>query len=298
MTSNDFATNRDNFCYRHRDRQSFVLCQRCLRTICAECQTQAPVGVICPECMKAQRMTETSRQRKARKQQSGFAAKVFGFAPPVTTTLMALTALVGLLQMIPQFGDRITNALLFYTPWLFPAEFGISGGSEVWRVLTAALVHGGILHFALNMFALLIIGRSLEPMLGTWRFLSLYVLSAFGGSLAVALISPAIPVVGASGAIFGLLGTILIIGRKAGANMSGILILLGANLLIGFIPGFNISWEAHVGGAVVGALIGLIFVNTTRPAQRRVQLLLLGILALVLIVVMATVVPALFMLRF
>src|SRR5690606_31978927 len=99
-----------------------------------------------------------------------------------------------------------------------------------------------------------------EPMLGAWRFLALYVMSGFGGSLAVALIAPTTPVVGASGAIFGLLGAILVIGRKAGANMSGILILVGANLVIGFIPGFNIAWQAHIGGVVVGALLGLIFV--------------------------------------
>lgn len=296
MSSQSFGSNRDNFCYRHPDRQSFVLCQRCLRTICPECQTQAPVGVICPECLKQQRKNETPGQRKARRQGSLATSKVFSYAPPVTTILIGITALVGLLQLIPGFGTQVTNKLLFFTPWLFP-EFN-GGVSEIWRVLSAMFVHGGMLHFALNMFALLLIGRGFEPILGTWRFLALYLVSGFGGSLAVALLSPLTPVVGASGAIFGLLGAVLVIGRQSGANMTGILVLLGANLVIGFIPDFNIAWQAHIGGAVVGALMALIFIKTAQPSQKRLQWLLLGALAGVLISVMVFVVPALISARY
>ncbi|MGA1829220.1 MAG: rhomboid family intramembrane serine protease, partial [Microbacterium sp.] len=67
MTTPDLSRNGDNFCYRHPDRQSFVLCQRCLRTICPECQTQAAVGVICPECLADQRRAQTPAQRTAQR---------------------------------------------------------------------------------------------------------------------------------------------------------------------------------------------------------------------------------------
>ena len=118
-------------------------------------------------------------------------------------------------------------------------------------------MHDGFWHVGLNMLALWMIGRSLEPLLGRGRFLTLYLLSALGGSVAVALLSFTTPVVGASGAIFGLFGALIVIGRHIGANIAGIAIILGINLVIGFIPGFNVSWQAHVGGLVVGALVGL-----------------------------------------
>ncbi len=297
MTSADFASNRDNFCYRHPGRQSFVLCQRCLRTVCADCQTQAPVGVICPECLKAQRQAESPAQRRARRQRGTMAANFSGRPPAVTTAIVAVTAFVGLLQMIPGFGDSVTDALRFSTWMLFP-DFNAAGVSEPWRLLSGLLVHGGALHFALNMLAVYLIGRSLEPMLGRLRFLALYLLSGLGGSVAVALISPLTPVVGASGAVFGLLGAILVIGRRAGANLTGILILLGANLAIGFLPGLHIAWQAHVGGAVIGALVGLILVRTTLRSQRRMQILLLGAVAVVLLLIVMFLVPTLITARF
>ena len=142
-----------------------------------------------------------------------------------------------------------------------------------------ALVHSGFWHVGLNMLALWLIGRSLEPLLGRWRFLTLYVLSAIGGSVAVALLSPMTPVVGASGAIFGLFGALLIIGRHIGANITGIAIILGMNLVIGFIPGFNVSWQAHIGGLLTGLAIGFLFTRTKKKSQRTVQLLLLAAVA-------------------
>lgn len=297
MTSADFASNRENFCYRHPREQSFVLCQRCLRTICGECQIQGPVGVICPECLKAQRKAQTPNQRRAQRQWRGSVAATFSGAPPqFTTALIALTGFVGLLQLIPGFGSSVTRALLFFTPALYPHLNG--GTSEPWRLLSAMFVHGGFFHFALNMLALYVIGRSLEPMLGRTRFLTLYLLSGLGGSVAVALISPLTPVVGASGGVFGLLGAILVLGRAAGANLTGILIILGANLVIGFIPDFHIAWQAHIGGAVIGALVALIFLRTRERSRNRMQVLLLGAVGLGMLLILVLVVPALFEARY
>ncbi|KRB37016.1 rhomboid family intramembrane serine protease [Microbacterium sp. Root180] len=281
MTADDLARNRDNFCYRHPDRQSFVLCQRCLRTICPECQTPAAVGVICPECLRDQQKAASPAQLKAERRWSRPRAMSAADSRPIVTyAIIGITVFVYLLTLIPGVGPAIQDSLKFFAPWLYP---GLTGHFEPWRLFTAALVHGGFVHVALNMLALWMIGRSLEPLLGRWRFLTLYVLSALGGSVAVALLSFLTPVVGASGAIFGLFGALLVIGRHIGANISGIAIVLGINLVIGFIPGFNVSWQAHVGGLVVGLVVGFIFTRTRSARQRGLQIALLVAVAAVLI---------------
>ncbi|WP_159500943.1 rhomboid family intramembrane serine protease [Microbacterium sp. 18062] len=272
MTNPEFASNRDNFCYRHPDRQSFVLCQRCLRTICPECQTQAAVGVVCPECMAEQRQSASPAQKKAQRRWRGSGSvAVAGGKPVVTYTIMAVTAAVFVLQFL--LGDVVRNALGFYAGALYPQ---LTGGSfEPWRLLTAALVHSSFWHVGLNMLALWMIGRNLEPVLGRARFLVLYLLGALGGSVAVSLLAPNSFVVGASGAIFGLFGAFVIIARHIGAEITGILIVLGINLAIGFLPGVAISWQAHVGGLVAGAVVGLVFARTRERRRRPLQIGLL-----------------------
>ncbi|BDZ39897.1 hypothetical protein [Microbacterium suwonense] len=108
MTTPEFASNRDNFCYRHPGRQSFVLCQRCMRTICPECQTQGPVGVICPECMKAQRKAQSPAQKHANRRWGGGAVAMAGRSgrPMVTYVLLAITSAIGLLQRFPASAAR------------------------------------------------------------------------------------------------------------------------------------------------------------------------------------------------
>lgn len=281
MSSADFARNSTNFCYRHPDRQSFVLCQRCLRTICPECQTQAAVGVICPECLAEQAASRTPAQRTAERRWSRSRAVAVGDTRPlVTYAIIAVTSLAFLVGLIPGVGDTVQDALAFWAPTLYPE---LTGTFEPWRLLTAALVHSGFWHIGLNMLALWLMGRSLEPLLGRWRFLTLYVLSALGGSVAVALLSFTTPVVGASGAIFGLFGALIVIGRHIGANIGGIAIILAINLAIGFIPGFNVSWQAHVGGLVVGALVGLVYARTRSVRRRGLQIGLLVLITLVLL---------------
>ncbi|GAA1466972.1 rhomboid family intramembrane serine protease [Microbacterium thalassium] len=281
MTTDAPRRNSDDFCYRHPDRQSFVLCQRCLRTICTECQTPAPVGVICPECLRNQQAGRSPAQRKAERRWSR--PRVLSPAtgrPIVTQVIVAVTTLFWLVGLIPGFGSAVQDWLLFWAPYLYP---DLTGTFQPWRLLTVALVHAGFWHVGLNMLALWMIGRILEPMLGRWRFLTLYLMSAFGGSVAVTLLAFTTPVVGASGAIFGLFGALLVIGRHIGADITGIAIILGLNLVIGFIPGFNVSWQAHVGGLVAGALVGLIFARTRSVRRRGLQIGLLAGLGAVLI---------------
>ncbi|MDX2376249.1 rhomboid family intramembrane serine protease [Microbacterium sp. LRZ72] len=280
----DAPRNADDFCYRHPDRRSFVLCQRCLRTICPECQTQSAVGVICPECMTAQKQQTPKRVRRA--------VRRVDSRPLVTYWIVGVT--VGF--FILGFAFPVVQSLLAFNSAFIDPTTGVP--FQPWRIFTVALVHSGFWHVGLNMLAVWLIGRSLEPLLGHGRFLALYVISALGGSTAVALWSttPFVigfdnSVVGASGAVFGLLGALLVIGRHIGANITGILIILGINLVIGFIPGFGISWQSHLGGLAVGALLGLIYARTRRADQSVAQNLLVG--AVVVALVAACAVPAL-----
>jgi len=285
VTSPDFAGNSDNYCYRHPDRQSFVLCQRCLRTVCPECQTQGAVGVVCPECMGEQQKTQTTAQRKAERRWSRPRAVTAAASRPlVTYGIVGVTLLVYLTQLIP--GLAVQELLAFNS--LFVAPAWNAAPFQPWRLFTVLLVHSGFFHVGLNMLAVWMIGRSLEPLLGRWRFLALYLLGGLGGSVGVALIAPGIWVVGASGAVFGLLGALLVIGRHIGANIRGIVLILGLNLVIGFVPGFQVAWQAHVGGLVVGALVGLIYARTRSVRQQALQVWLLaavtvGLFALLLL---------------
>jgi membrane associated rhomboid family serine protease len=198
--------------------------------------------------------------------------------PVVTYGIIALTVLVFLLQLIPVLG--VTDRLLYAGLYSYPFAF------EPWRMLTTALVHSQsfILHVGLNMYSLWLFGQALEPMLGRARFLALYVISAFAGSLGVLFLSaPNQAVVGASGAIFGLMGAFLVIQRKLGGNMNGLLVLVGINLVIGFIPGINVAWQAHVGGLVGGAIVGLIYYQTRRLRHKRLQAVLITAVSVVLI---------------
>ena len=253
----DLPGTAANYCYRHPGRQSFILCQRCGRTICPDCQTQGAVGVICPECMNEQR-------KNAPRTKPAILTRLTRSSAPVTTSLIVLTLAVYLLQFI--LGDGFTSLLWYAGVYSYPGSF------EPWRMLTSVLLHGSIFHVLLNMYTLWIFGQILEGMLGRGRFLALYLLSGLAGSLGVLFLSdPRIPVVGASGAIFGLMGAFLVIQRRLGGNATQLLILVGINLVIGFLPGLNVAWQAHVGGLIAGAVIGLIFVQTRRIKQQRLQ---------------------------
>ncbi len=294
MTSSEFASNSDNYCYRHPDRQSFVLCQRCMRTICPECQTQAAVGVICPECMKDDRANRSPAQKKAARRWGGASASPIATArsgkPVVTSALLISPSFISLVQLIPGVGAAVGDALLFAAAYLYP---DLSGAPfQPWRMLTTLLVHGSFIHLALNMLGLWMLGQILEPMLGRARYLALYLISGLGGSVMVALLAPNVATVGASGAIFGLMAALLIIGRHIGGNVTGILIVLGVNFAIGFVFG-GIAWQAHLGGAIVGAIVALVYTRTRRRDQRVWQIVLLAAIAVLLLVIVFVVPPIL-----
>ena len=266
-----------NYCYRHPDRQSFVLCQRCGRTICPECQSPAAVGVHCPECMRESRQSAPRVQPRVvtavrRAGRSG--------SPVVTYAIMALCVLVFLAELATGLlgpGGGIVENLLGYHPGLTLIA--------PWQMITTIFVHGGFLHILFNLFSLYVLGRQLEPMVGRARFAALFLLSGIGGSVAVLLLSPGTFVVGASGAIFGLFAAYFVIARHLGANGTQLIVIIGINLAAGFfLP--NIAWQAHLGGLIVGAMVGLIYVKTRSVRRRTAQYLLLaGVFALLVALV-------------
>lgn len=247
----------DDFCYRHPKRESFVLCQRCARTICGDCHTPAPVGVHCPECRKNDPATLRSS--------SGIAGRLLGrspggvdFRPVVTYVLLGTIGVVYGLQWLT--GGFVTQLLLYWPPIT---------ALEPWRMLTTMFVHStsSIFHILFNGYSLYILGTLVERLVGRGRFLWLFLLSGFGGSVAVLWLSPNAAVVGASGAIFGLFGALFVIQRSFGGANTQLLIVLGLNLVLGFVvPG--ISWQAHIGGLLLGALVAWIFVRTRGNATR------------------------------
>jgi membrane associated rhomboid family serine protease len=261
----DAPSSSANFCYRHPDRQSFVLCQRCGRTICPECQTQAAVGVHCPECVKEARAS-APRTRPA------IVTALRGSGQPVVTwSLIGVTLLVYIAQIIP--GSPVGPLGTYYPVRTLVAP---------WTMITAIFLHGSVLHILFNMFSLFVFGPILERMLGRSRFLALYLVSGLGGSVAVLLLDPMGGVLGASGAIFGLMGAFFVIQRGLGGNNVQILIVIGINLVSGFLlPG--VSWQAHLGGVVTGAVLALLYMRTRKRSQRTVQIALVGAVVAALI---------------
>lgn len=176
-----------------------------------------------------------------------------------------------------------------------------AGRTEPWRFLTSAFAHAeNITHIGFNMVALWALGRSLEPFLGRGRFIAGYLLSALAGSaLFVLMASPTSAgtaiapgwydgLVGASGAIFGLFGTLLIVQRRLGGSTRGLWAVLALNVALVFvIPG--IAWQAHVGGFLAGLVIGVIFFEDAKRVRQghrpMTWLALAALLALMVVLV-------------
>jgi len=282
------------YCYRHPDRQSFIHCQRCGRTICPQCQTQAAVGVQCPECVREGRA-------EVRASQGGYLGRLTrGTAPVVTYVLIGLCVVIYLAQWLS--GGALTSA------WVLDPRFI---AVQPWRLITSAFLHSTsfIPHLLFNMYALFIFGPALERFLGRARFLALYLIGALGGSLGVVLLYQLAvatngassewfggflqwsSALGASGAIFALMGALLVLRKAMGLPLTQILIVVVVNLAFGFIaPG--IAWQDHILGFATGAAIAGVYLTTRRPEQRRTQVLAVVGIAAAIGVILAVCVAA------
>lgn len=215
-------------------------------------------------------------------------------APVVSYVIIALCVLGYLLQLVvPGF----TSLMQFHSAYvgaffLAGPESGVSGliPFEPWRAITYGFVHStfGVLplHLLLNMYTLWIFGTILEPMLGRGRFITLYVFGLVGGALGVYLLSPQTGVIGASGALFAMMGALLVMQRRLGGQTTQLLVLLAINFFYGFFAG-GVSWQAHLGGLVVGLLSGLILAETRQPKDRTLRIVYFVVLGVVMVVLFA-----------
>ena len=232
-------------CYRHPKRETGVSCSNCGRPICPDCMTTTSVGMRCPECAR-----DTTRVRRG---------PVTGGDPVVTYVLIGINVAVALGGFLggasASGGGGFGGSTLLDDGSVSRAAIA---NHENWRLNTAGFLHAGLAHLAFNMFALYILGTLLEPAVGRFRFGLIYFVSLLAGSFGALLLEPNSPTVGASGAIFGLMGAAFVVMRNAGVNPleSGLGVWLVLNLVITFaVP--NISIGGHIGGLVGGTLCAL-----------------------------------------
>jgi membrane associated rhomboid family serine protease len=244
-------------CYRHPDRVTGLSCSECGRPICTECMTMAPVGIRCPEHsgkpQGVQRVTKGVRRASSE-----------GTGARVTRILIAMNVAVYIAQLATGGGVNGTGSPIYEKGVLIAGRALDSNGNVVgvaegdwWRLITATFLHYGPFHLLLNMLALYWFGSLLEQRIGSGRFLLLYLVSGLAGSAGALLLDPTVPTVGASGAIFGILGAGLVLEHQRdyvfGGSALGIIVI---NLVLTFSIS-SISIGGHLGGLIGGALATL-----------------------------------------
>jgi membrane associated rhomboid family serine protease len=228
-------TELDWRCYRHPDREAGVRCTRCERAICPSCMISAPVGFQCPECV---RNAPPVRQMRFR---------------PTGPTWASVTGALVIVNLVVYVVSQSSNRL-----YLDGVLFGPAVASGEWyRLITAGFLHANLIHVGFNCLVLWQLGGLVEPALGRLRFGLVYLTALLAGSLGALIVTPDALTVGASGAVYGLMGVAFITMQRRGIDpmRSGIGSLLLINLLITFVvPGISIG--GHIGGLLGGGLAG------------------------------------------
>jgi membrane associated rhomboid family serine protease len=271
-------------CYRHTRRETAVACSACGRWICPDCMTPTPVGMRCPECSRERTKVKTARS--IRNPALGRYS--------VTHILIAINVLVFLVEVATGtplggvgsggFGTLYTDGALF-GPFLVHQH-------EYYRLLTYGFLHDGLLHILFNMVFLYFVGPSLELAIGKVNFVAVYLASLLAGSFGALLLTPLDATVGASGALFGLLGALIVIAHYRGISIwsSG----LGPTLVINIVFSLTIagiSIGGHIGGFVGGLICGVLYMELVD--RRRLQApFLLGCLAVAAVSVVAAILIA------
>jgi membrane associated rhomboid family serine protease len=271
------------YCYRHPDRETGLSCSECGRPICYECMTPAPVGLRCPEHSgKAQGIQKVVRP--AQRAVTGVGSRRVN---AVTMVLIGINVAVYLAELAAGGSVSGTGNWLFNHGALLvngaiqgtnigslPPHATIPGLTAVgvahgdwWRLLTAAFLHYGPFHLAINMYSLFYAGSLLEHVIGRWRFALLYLASGIAGSAGAVLWSPNGITVGASGAIFGILGALFVLERRnhiaTGGQVAGLIVI---NLIFTFTLSSFISVGGHVGGLIAGVILMWLLLETRRSA--------------------------------
>ena len=269
-------------CFRHPDRETYVSCVRCGRPACPDCLRSAAVGQQCVECIRG-------ANRGSRQGIGQFGGRVATGRPVVTYTLVALNILAYIVELVysktVDYGAMIGHA---YDP-VIRDSVGLADG-DWYRLLSSAFLHEppgsgiGLLHIAFNMWALIVVGPSLERALGRVRFIAVYLVSALGGSVLFYLLAAQNePAIGASGAIFGLFGAWFVLARRLRLDARMIVGLIAVNLLISFTVS-GIAWQDHVGGLIAGAAMTAAYVYAPRANRTLIQVgATIGLIALLVV---------------
>ena|SRR5436190_4914750 len=275
-------------CYRHPTEETRIHCTRCGRPICTDCMIPAPVGYQCPDCVgEARRAFGGAPARQARQ-----LAALSG-----TRLILYALAAVYVVEIILSKGDALTISFAAPTPrfakTLFDmgaaVPFAIANG-QWWRLITAMFLHLGLLHLALNCYALWIFGQFVEVSFKRWGLILLFFVTGFLGSVTSYLFG--VGGVGASGAISGLFGAFIVYNfrrrhtllAQGNLRLAVTLIILNALLALGVS---NIDWRAHVGGLIAGVLAGA-FLEGFGPRASRPVVRVGGIVGLVVLGVVLT----------
>lgn len=288
-------------CYRHPGRETYIRCQRCDRPICPDCMRDAAVGYQCPSCV-------SEGHKTTRAGRTAYGGIVPDRPGAVTMLLIGINAVVWLViqatggygswiyrhfalapggscESIAQPGASYPNADSSSICASLADGHWVPGISHApWELLTSAFTHVALLHIAFNMYALWVLGPQLEQLLGRIRYVALYLIAGLAGSVTVLWIAdPAVSTVGASGAIFGLMAALVIVGTKMKADMSTLWLWIGINAVLSFtIP--HVSWQGHLGGFIGGGIVTAALVYAPRERRSLVQGALLGGVTLVLLV--------------
>ena len=224
--------------------------------------TPTPVGMRCPECSRQRTPVRDARSVRARAGLAGSGTRLGRYS--MTQILIVINVIVFVAEVASGAGLGGVSESRVGQIYLHGALYGpaIAYGHQYYRLFTAAFLHDGILHIAFNMWFLYAVGPALEQAIGRWRFLAIYFAALFAGSFGALLFEPGSATVGASGALFGLLGALIVIAYYRGISIwqSG----LGATLLINIVFSLSIagiSIGGHLGGVVGGAICGWLYME-------------------------------------
>ncbi|MBB5934074.1 rhomboid family intramembrane serine protease [Streptomyces zagrosensis] len=282
-------------CYRHPERETGISCTRCDRPICPECMVNASVGFHCPECSGGTHTTGGGGATggSARRMPGGGQLRALRggslAADPrlITKILLAINVLVWITVLS---NEQMINDWALVGQWP-PADSGLRpdqgvAEGEWYRLVSAMFLHEEPFHIAFNMLSLWWLGAPLEAALGRVRFLALYLLSGLGGSALSYLLADASQAsLGASGAIFGLLGATAVLMRRLNYDMRPVVVLLALNLVFTFAWS-DIAWQAHIGGLIIGTAVAYGIVHAPRERRDLVQV---GTCVAVFLVIVGTV---------
>ncbi|MDQ0795273.1 rhomboid family intramembrane serine protease [Streptomyces sp. B1I3] len=273
-------------CYRHPDRETGVRCVRCERPVCPDCMIDASVGFQCPECV---RDGSGSGPHPATSRPRTVAGGTVTADPRLITKILLGLNLAVFIAVSIAGRPLLDDLLLFGRAYTGDPSAGPEGVAEGqwYRLVTSMFLHQEVWHIAFNMLGLWWLGGPLEAALGRVRYLVLYLVSGLAGSaLTYVIADPGQGSLGASGAIFGLLGATAVLMRRMNYDMRPVIGLLVVNLIFTFNPWGAIAWQAHVGGLVAGAVIAVAMVHAPRERRGIVQY---GVCGLVLLAVVGAV---------